>query len=654
MKPAAFSPTDRKPAGEIKPGKTLIRLFEDSVKKYGRNPMFWEKNGKEYKSASYLEMRSRIYAFAAGLLQLGVKRDDKLALLAQAQRDWVTAEMGIFYAGGINVPLSVKMEGPELLFRLRHAGVKILIVSEYQYEKIRAHRAELPDLEKIILINGSEPTATHEYGFNTILQKGEEYLQSNMTAFRKSFDNIHENDCAIISYTSGTTADPKGIMLSHKNLYTNCMQSMQLFPIGEEFRTLLVLPLDHSFAHTAGMFVFIASGASLASVPLGKTPAATLKNLFGSIREIKPHALLSVPTVAKNMKKNIENGIRKKGRLIQFLFKTGLKLSYKYNGEGWNRGHGWRRFYAPAVWLFDKLICAEIRAGFGGRMQYFVGGGALLDMELQRFFYAIGIPMYQGYGLTEASPVISSNTVINHKLGSSGKVVPGLEVQIRDENAQAVRPGEQGEIVVKGDNIMLGYFRNKAASKESLRNGWLFTGDLGYFDEEDYLYVLGRSKSLLIGDDGEKYSPEGIEEYIEEHARLVKQIMIYNNQSPYTTALVYPDAENLATLLKKHHLSEGDAKGQEFIIRQLHIELTSNNHGKVEHNFPLRWLPASFVVLSEGFTEQNQLLNSTLKMVRSKIAARYSQEIEYLYTPEGKQFVNAKNKSAIAKLFAAK
>lgn len=632
------------------PKKTLISLFEQSVTRFTQNPIFWEKPDDAYVSSSYGEMQARVYWFACGLLKHGITNGDKIALLSQARKDWITAELGILYTGAVNVPLSVKLESDDLLFRLEHSAAKILVTSAYQYPKLKNKLGGLKNLELVILLDPLDKYEDFEIYLGDLLERGKKYYNENRTFFVQTFNAVEENDCALISYTSGTTADPKGIMLSHKNLFVNCEQALELFKVEENFRILLILPLDHSFAHTAGMYVFIASGASLASVKLGRTPAASLKNIFTNIKEIQPDALLSVPTVAKNLRKNIENGIRKEGPLVDHMFRVGLKMAHKYFGMGWNKGTGLRWLYWPLYKVVDKFIFSAVRKNFGGKLKYFVGGGALLDVELQKFFLAIGMPMYQGYGLTEASPVISSNTIRGHKLGSSGKIVKNLEVNICNEQGNRIPVGQKGEIVVRGGNVMLGYYKNQAATRKSIRDGWLHTGDLGYFDNEGYLYVLGRYKSLLIGDDGEKYSPEGIEEIIEEKSSLIHQILIYNNQNPYTSALVYPDAAAMTKELIRRglevHSEEGAANGL-ILIRE---ELDKFKYGNGEEKFPQRWLPATFALLEEGFTEKNQFLNSTLKIVRRKIVEYYKPRINYMYLPEGKDVLNLKNIESIKKV----
>jgi long-chain acyl-CoA synthetase len=376
----------------------------------------------------------------------------------------------------------------------------------------------------------------------------------------------------------------------------------------------------------------------------------SLKNIVLNIKETRPHILLSVPTIAKNFRKGVEKGIKDKGPKAEALFKRALKSAYAYHGDGWNRGKGLRKLREPALALYDRLIFRKIRANFGGRIEFIVGGGALLDVELQRFFCAVGMPMYQGYGLTEAAPVISSNSPAKHKFGSSGQVAPGIELRICDETGDAVPAGQAGEIVIRGENVMAGYWKNERATAEALRDGWLYTGDLGYLDADGFLYVLGRAKSLLIGDDGEKFSPEGIEEAITDKGRFIEQIMLYNNQSPYTVALVVPNREALFRALKEQGLGLKSRDGQEAALRLIEGDVVAYKEGGADAGmFPGRWLPAAIGVLGEPFTEENRMLNSQLKMVRGKITAYYKARLDYLFTAEAKDVVNPQNVAIVGR-----
>jgi long-chain acyl-CoA synthetase len=284
-------------------------------------------------------------------------------------------------------------------------------------------------------------------------------------------------------------------------------------------------------------------------------------------------------------------------------------------------------------------------------LKFFVGGGALLDIELQRFFYAIGIPMMQGYGLTEASPVISANSLKKHKFGSSGIIAPQIQAKICDEKGKELLPGEKGEIVIRGENVMAGYWNNAEATQQTIIDGWLHSGDMGTIDKDGFLYVMGRFKSLLIANDGEKYSPEGIEEAISAHSPYIDQCMLYNNQNPYTVALIVINPDAIKKYIKeKHHQADDNI----FYINSLKLIASEINEYRTGHKydkmFPQRWLPVSVAVLDEPFTEENGLLNSTLKVVRGKIIEKYKERIEFLYTPEAKDICNSKNLEIISLL----
>lgn len=631
--------------------RTIPQLFEDSVKLFADNIFIHEKSRGIYNSISYKSVKADVYAFAAGLIRSGIKKNDRVALLSEGRSEWLISELAILYTGAIAVPLSVKINEPsELLFRLKHSGCRYIIVSDQQLEKLREVGPELKDLETVILLDTTDETRKNEVFYADLLSYGKENLSTVAQDLEQRWKTLKEDDLANISYTSGTTADPKGIMLTQRNYTANVEQANSLFDVPQWYTTLLILSWDHSFAHTVGLYVLMKNGGSFAVVESGNTPMESLRNIPKNIKEIRPVFQLSVPALARSFKKNIEAGIRSKGKRTEKIFNHALKLSHRYHGNGWDTRRSVLK--KPLVWFYDKLLFSKIRENFGGRLKFFIGGGALLDIELQKFFYAIGIPMYQGYGLTEASPIVSSNTPGKHKLGSSGSVVKNLEIKILDEDGKTCPVGEKGEIVVKGENVMKGYWNNPLATKETLKKAWLFTGDLGYLDKDGFLYVMGRFKSLLIGNDGEKYSPEGIEEMLVDGSKYFEQCMLYNNQNSYTVGVFVLNKSALLIHLKEKGLATGS---EESVIECLNLIKNELDQyaagGEFENMFPLRWLPAAVGILTEPFTEDNGLINSTIKMVRSKVTERHASTIEYLYTPSGKPIESERNKEAINTLF---
>ncbi|MBR5552094.1 MAG: AMP-binding protein [Muribaculaceae bacterium] len=631
--------------------KTIVDLFEASVKRYPNNTFLLEKTKKEFEPTTYAQVKNEVYRLGAGLQALGVKKGDTMALLSEGRNMWIIGELAMFYAGAINVPLSIKLEERnDLMFRLTHGDVKYIMVSGTQLKKVRAIKDELPEVKHIIIFDKQDNYEEKEIALEDVLKMGDEFLASHsMEDFLSVSQSIQNDDYATITYTSGTTADPKGVVLTHRNYTANVEQSLTLVDIDETWRTLIILPLDHCFAHVVGFYIMMAQGATVATVQVGRTPLESLKNIPLNIREVKPHFILSVPALAKTFKKNIEQAIRAKGKTTERLFNLGLKVKQTYYGDSNLDSKGLRIFLKPLVALFDKLIFSKVRDNFGGELRFFIGGGALLDKDLQKFYVGVGMPMYQGYGLSEATPVLSSNGPEKYRFGSSGKLVQPIDLKICDDKGNELPLGEMGEIVVKGENVMAGYWKNPESTAETVRDGYLYTGDLGYMTAEGLLYVKGRFKSLLISSDGEKYSPEGIEEAMVQLAPSIDQVMLYNNQSQYTTAVIVPNKDYLKRVLSEKGLSLSTEEGRIEALKLIEADVAMFKKGGVhETMFPDRWLPSCFAVLAEPFSEQNQMINSTMKMVRGKIEKAYADRIEYMYTPEGKQLLNPRNIEALA------
>ncbi|MBP3419165.1 MAG: AMP-binding protein [Marinifilaceae bacterium] len=630
--------------------KTIVDLFEDSVRKYPNNTFLLEKVSKKFEPTTYAQVKQKVYRLGAGLQALGVKKGDTMALLSEGRNMWVIGELSMFYAGAINVPLSVKLEeSNDLLFRLIHGDVKYIMVSKTQLKKVRLIKDKLTEVKQIIVFDEIDSYEEREISLTKVNEMGDEFMKSHsMEEFLAVGKSIKNDDYATITYTSGTTADPKGVILTHRNYTSNVEQALTLVDIDETWRTLIILPLDHCFAHVVGFYIMMSRGATAATVQVGRTPLESLKNIPLNIREVKPHFILSVPALAKTFKKNIEQAIKAKGKTTVKLFNMGMKVRQVYFGDSNLDSKGFRALLKPLVMLFDKLIFSKVRENFGGELRFFIGGGALLDKDLQKFYIGIGMPMFQGYGLSEATPVLSSNGPERYRFGSSGKLVKPLELKICDPDGKELPVGEMGEIVVKGENVMAGYWKNPEATAETVRDGYLYTGDLGYMSKEGLLYVKGRFKSLLISSDGEKYSPEGIEEAMVEHSPYIDQIMLYNNQSAYTTALIVPNKEQLKKSVAEQGLTLDSEEGAKAALKIIENQVARfKKGGDMEGMFPERWLPSCFAVLAEPFTEQNQMINSTMKMVRGKIEKAYAARIEYLYSAEGKQLLNQQNIDAL-------
>jgi long-chain acyl-CoA synthetase len=627
---------------------TILDFVNDCAEKFGDSTFMREKVDGVWTETSYKTTRDEGIVYAAGFMALGLKKGEKVALISEGRNKWIYSELGVLFAGATDVPLSFKLESDfDLTFRINHSDSRFIIASESQIDKVRRVKDKCPAIEKVIVLDDL-PLQEGEMLFSELRAMGVEFMKEHMAELEERMASIRPDDYANISYTSGTTADPKGILLTHNNYVSNighCNSVVKVYP-GEVM--LIITPLDHCFAHVAGFYFMMSNGGSIATVPGGKSAITMLKNIPMAIRETRPHIMLSVPAISRNFRKNIEAGIKKKGPKVQKLYDFALANAIKYNREYYNMGKPcWKLWWRkPVMAVMDKLVFKPIRETFGGRLKFFIGGGALLDIELQRYFCAIGMPIFQGYGLTEATPVICANSVGHARFGSSGRTVVPMDIKICDEKGNALPNGETGEIVVRGGNVMAGYWKNPEATAATIVDGWLHTGDRGYLCAENprYLYVTGRFKSLLISSDGEKYSPEGFEDSLADGSKYIEASVLHNNQSPWTVVLVIPNKPALAEAVQAKGLdpaSEAGLKAQLDIIKG---EVDSYRAGgRHQGLFPEKWLPAAIIVGETPFTEQNGMLNTTSKMVRGKVEKFYADRIKYAMTPEGKELYNQKN-----------
>ena len=633
---------------------TIIDFVNKCTDLYGEETFLREKVGENWTETSFISTREEGRLLGAGFLAMGLEKGDKVALISEGRNQWIFAELGILFAGGVNVPLSFKLESDkDLSFRINHSDSRFIIASESQIAKVRRVISGCPAIERVIVIDDI-PLQEGEMYLSELRSMGEKFIASNPGQIEQRMESVGPDDYANISYTSGTTADPKGILLTHRNYTANVEQCNSVVDVERGWTMLVILPLDHCFAHVAGFYFMMSNGGSIATVPGGKSAVTMLKNIPMAIREVRPHVMLSVPALSRNFRKGFENAIKKKGEKTEKLYEFALHNAITYNREYYNEGKPFLKMFwrKPVKALMDKLVFSKIRESFGGRMQFFIGGGALLDIELQRYFYAIGMPIFQGYGLSEATPVICANSggKGRARFGSSGRTVLPMDIRICNEEGEDLPDGETGEIVIRGENVMAGYWKNPEATAKTIVDGWLHTGDRGYICKENprFLYVTGRFKSLLISSDGEKYSPEGFEDSLADGSRYIDFSVLYNNQSPYTIVVVVPSKGNLQDAVKKQGLNPASDEGIRAQLSLIQQAVDSYRKGGAHEGlFPEKWLPAAIVVADEPFTEQNGMLNTTSKMVRRNVEKHFAERIEYAFTAEGKVLDNPRNMESL-------
>ncbi len=637
--------------------RTVISMLHEASRTF-TNEAFVAKKGEDgWWHKTFLEVQRDSRAFAATLVDRGIRKNGTVAILAEGSPDWVTGEFGVLLAGGISVPLSIKLLSEEISFRINHSEASFILVSKNMLAKLAQIYDRVDHELEIIVIDEDgatleelrETAGAEVLLFKELLLQGYRLLDDMHIALDKIEDDLGEDDVVTISYTSGTTGDPKGIMLTHLNYYANCHDSVNMFKVPPmQYSTLVILPCDHSFAHSVGIYSALLRGITLYFVDARGGGMAIPRNIPVNLKETNPVFLLTVPALTENFMKKIRAGIRAKGSLLRKLFESGLEAGIAYHGDGYSRSSQKRRISTILRYrLADALVFSNIRKIFGKNLRFCVGGGALLDIQQQQFFNAIGVPIYQGYGLTEAAPVISSNLPDTHKFGTSGVIAPSVECLILNEEGETVATGTRGEIAIRGNNVMKGYFKNREATEKTLRDGLLFTGDLGYFDEDGFLVVVGRRKALLISSDGEKYSPEEIEEAIVNSSDYISQAVLYNDHNDYTTALIVPDMQNTREYISSRRV-ENAKELIEFFSDQMNAFRRSENY---KNRFPRMWLPATFQIVTEPFSEDNKMVNSTMKLVRHKIFEYYRDRVEYMYGDEGKHWYNPRNIEAVLQLY---
>ena len=574
---------------------TLIEVFEQTVSRYPDHVFLSENHGQGYQGQTYAEAHRQVLQLAAGLQSIGVKKGDRVAILSENRSEWCLADLAVVYCGAILVTLSTKLiENADLLARLQNAEAEVIFVSGSQRSRIEELRGETT-LRTVLCFDDED-------SYVQLLNHSAESFQPVQ---------VELDDPATIIYTSGTTGNPKGVVLTHRNNVANVENHRPLGDCTPESSTLAFLPLDHCFFH-AFYYMTLANGSCMAMPRPGKTPLESMLNMMPSIQAIHPDFLAVVPAMLQTFK---------------------VLLTQYCSGR--------------------EITPEAAKEFFGGRLRYLIAGGALTDPETERFYLSLGLPIHIGYGMTEATMGVSRSYPAYRRTGSVGRPASlDQQVLIVDEEGHACPTYQSGEILYRGDTVMQGYWRNPEATREVITDdGWLHTGDMGHLDEDGFLYIDGRVKSLLISNSGEKYSPEGIESAIMEESPLIQQMMLYNQQSPCTVALIVPSRQHLVETLAQQQLTLATAEGREAAIRLVSEVIDRfRRGGAYAGRFPDIWLPATFALLSEPFTVQNGQLTPTQKLVRRKVVAAHQERLASLFTPQGMKPQNVANHEALQAL----
>ena len=637
---------------------TVLDLLDNAVSRWAKEPYIYRKTDAGWTPDTFEDVNNKSDYIAAFLHSfLGLKVGAKVVLIAEGRPEWVEAEYGIYKARCVSVPLSVKLSIPEIVFRINHSDADAIIFSSNT--AIKVHEAMKSTEKKIKVIfldkqNDFITAKTEELGYkkdtdffylDTVFEKGKQAVSFNKDLIPNLKKDIKEDDVCAISYTSGTSGNPKGVMLMHKSYFTNAMVIEALFEFKpREYRTLVILPTDHAFAHTVVLYHSLLDGDSIYFTDARKGNSSMLKNFPINLLEVKPKYLLLVPAILQSFKKKIVASIKKKPEWVQKLFYKGLKAGEAIRGNGYDKVPFSVKFKNCFTYFVAKtLIFGKIKKTIGSP-KLIVVGGAALDEDLQKFFTSIGVNVLQGYGMTETGPVIAACTHMHPhsiKYGTVGKIAPLVECKIVKEDGEIASAYEKGDIFVRGGSLMKGYYKNPEATAEALIDGWMKTGDMGYLDSDGFLSISGRSKALLISKEGEKHSPEEIETEILHSSSLINQIILHNNENPYTIALVTLDKEAVLSLKIQQEITSTDDLYKAIAKdANSYLKTTSTN---------VMWQPAIFVITGTEWTERDGFVNSTMKLVRGKVEKAFEDRIAEVYNNKDEAIKT--NKDMVEKLF---
>lgn len=591
-----------------KPPQTLAELAQRAFTDFAAQPCLGVKNKttKQYEYATYSEIGARVKNFSLGLMQLGLEREQRLAILAENRAEWAIADLSCQMLGIVSVPLFATLPPAQVKTILKDCGATCVLVSTAsQLAKIAAIHEELPDLQHIVTIDEIEGQMT----FAQLENNGIEYSKENPTAFESTWPAAQSSDTATIIYTSGTTGTPKGVMLSHRNIITNVeavgAALREHFGAMKSETFLSFLPLAHIYERSAGFFLPLNMGAAIAY-------CESLFTVDKNLREARPTLMMCVPRLYESLQEKLRDAAKALPENQREKYLDALKLAEK---AGAARGHieG-----APQLGLLEKLklrvydakVYSKIRERFGGRLRAFISGGAPMSAELGALFTGVGLNILEGYGLTETSPVIAVNRPGRVHLGTVGEPVKSVEVKIESD----------GEICVRGASISKGYWNKPQETADSFRDGWFHTGDLGSL-EAGFLRITGRKKDLLVLANGKKVAPAPIEMKLET-SRFISQIVLLGDKQKAVSALIVPSME----LLRAHAKDEGwSARDDEELLlskeaQNLFRKEIDALSGDLADFEKIR----KITLLARPFTVESGEMTPTMKIKRNVVAEKYA------------------------------
>jgi len=586
---------------------TVNKIFLQGVDRFNRPDALRYKEGGSWHDLSHREVESRVTRLAAALEAEGIEAGDRVAILSENRAEWALTDYAVLGLGAALVPVYATLPPNQTAFILNDSAAKAVFVStREQLDKIVEIREEVPTLRLVVAFDDPGPAGGAEH-FPAMLERGRREIEAGGTgSFRERALKVGRDDLATLIYTSGTTGDPKGVMLTHFNLASNVAAVMQhgVMELRPGEVALSFLPLSHSFERMVD-YTYWDNGITIAY-------AESIEKLGDNLGEVSPHYVAAAPRVFEKIYAKVMGASGIKRRLVLWAKGVGeARVDEMLTGGTPSSSLRFR--------LADRLVFSKLRGRTGGRLHAFISGSAPLSADIARFFFAAGLPVYEGYGLTETSPVISVNQPGAVKLGSVGRVLPGVEVKI----------AETGEIVVRGPNVMKGYWNKPDATREMIdEEGWLHTGDVGELDGEGFLRITDRIKNIIVTAGGKNIAPQPIEN-LAAMSPYIGQVVMLGDRRAFPSLLLVPDFENLNRWAEEEGLETGDPRAlveNPRVAAFLEQEAMSRLQGLARYE-----MPKKVVVIPEELTIESGALTPTMKVKRRVVEERYGEAIERMY-----------------------
>ncbi len=586
---------------------TLVEMFLKALDEF-EGEAFRYHDGSSWNQISWVDGFHRIKAAAGGLKALGMERGDRAAILSANRPEWALADYGSLFAGVVDVPIYATLTAEQVAWVLENSGSRLVFCADsVQLDKVLKMRAQLPALEHVVVFDAPSELPAGVLAWEEFLARGTAAMEDmSDEEFRADASQVQPDDVATILYTSGTTGNPKGVMLTHNNLASNVEASSFALPITKDDVTLSFLPLSHVFQRMVD-YLLLSRGCTIAY-------ARSLDTVSEDMKTVRPTIVVSVPRLYEKVYNKVMEAQGFKKSLVQWAREVG-EAKVAEEEQGRELGGLSRLAYA----LADRLVFSKLRAGLGGRLRFFVSGGAPLSPDINRFFYSAGVVILEGYGLTETSPVTNVNTPGGVKIGTVGPPVANTEIQI----------AEDGEILIRGPQVMKGYYQLPEATAEAINaEGWFHTGDIGELDEDGYLRITDRKKDLIVTAGGKNIAPQPIENRFKTLA-VVDQVVMIGDRRKFPVILVVPSHETLQAFAAEKGLSGSSLA--ELVAHEACRDHVFDGMSEVLDNLASFERPKKVAVLGVPFSIEAGDLTPTQKVRRRVVERRYRDFIDSLY-----------------------